>query len=616
MTGIGTVVRPSTQVLAEGFGTHVRRWAAAIGTLSDRDSLHRLEWVAQQLSLATSAGNVCVTLDELAAASEATPQALRRLLLESGVTGTPDAAESQPFILDAGNRLYLHRYFDYERRLAQRMWSAAAGEQPPTAVAAQRQLQLAFAANAALLNGRVDWQKIAAGLALCGKLTIISGGPGTGKTSTVANLLACLIAQDAHCRIALAAPTGKAAARMLDALRVRAADWPAELATRLPHEASTIHRLLGALPGGGFRHDRDHLLPIDVLVIDEASMLDLALAVRLFEAVPDAARIILLGDKDQLSAVESGAVFAELSADPQLTPSCVARLAALCDIPAADIVPPPVAISSGLRDCAVWFAESFRFSADSGVGRLASGIRSGDVAGVFDALKKGSESGLCWIEDATPTLTADAVRAVLDGYAPYLEAVRAGAGIDLITHVFGGFRALSALRDGSRGVAGLNQLIARHFRRVLDHPLDPGEPAPWYPGRPVIVSRNDYGLKLFNGDIGIALPDISGETAELRVYFVDRDHGFRAIAPRRLPAHETAFALTVHKAQGSEFDQVLLVLPDRPGLGVTRELLYTGVTRSRAQVTLVGTPEVLEAAILTRTQRHSGLAARLAEIRP
>jgi exodeoxyribonuclease V alpha subunit len=611
MTVISNVVRPSAQALADGFGTQVRRWAETIGALSDRDSLHRLERVAQQLSLATSAGNVCVTLDELSAC-EATPDALRRLLLESGVAGTPDSAASQPLLLDAGNRLYLHRYFDYERRLAQRMRRAVGGDSlPPVTDAAQQRLLQAFSANAVLLGGRVDWQKIAAGLALCGKLTIISGGPGTGKTSTVANLLACLIAQDASCRVALAAPTGKAAARMLDAIRERAADWPPALAASLPREASTIHRLLGALPGGGFRHDRDNLLPIDALVVDEASMLDLALAVRLFEAVPDATRIILLGDKDQLSAVESGAVFAELSADPQLTPPCKAHLAALCDIPVANILPPQAPVASGLRDCAVWFSESFRFTADSHVGRLASGIRGGDVEGVFESLAKGSENGLCWIEDATPALAAEAVRAVLDGYAPYLEAVRAGAGIEVITDVFGGFRALSALREGPRGVAGLNQLIGRHFRRALDHPLDPGEPAPWYPGRPVIVSRNDYGLKLFNGDIGIALPDAAGE---LMVYFFDREHGFRAIAPRRLPAHETAFAMTVHKAQGSEFEQVLLMLPDCPGLGVTRELLYTAVTRSRAQVTLIGTVHVLEAAILTPTHRHSGLAARFAEI--
>jgi exodeoxyribonuclease V alpha subunit len=411
---------------------------------------------------------------------------------------------------------------------------------------------------------------------------------------------------------------------MTDAIRQRAQHLPDALRERMPAESSTVHRLLGVTPNG-FTHDAAHPLAVDALVVDEASMLDLALATRLLEAVPPAARIILLGDKDQLAAVESGAVFAELSVDPTLTPTCVRDLAALTGTPAAAIAPPPPARPSALQDSAVWFTQTYRFSVDSGVGRLAHYVNSGQARAAADWLREGIDADVRWLDASSPVEHASvderALAAMEAGYAPWRDALAADArDVAAITEAFGRFRVLCAVRDGPRGVTALNAAMTRRFRAALAPTGLPGAgPAlegpgvsPWFAGRPVLVLANDYVLRLFNGDIGIALPDADGD---LLVHFPDATApgGFRAIAPVRLPRHETAFAMTVHKSQGSEFDGVLVMLPQQRSRVLTRELLYTAITRARRGVALVADAAVLEHAIATPTSRHSGLLARLAE---
>ena len=610
--------------LAEGFAHHVLRWARASG--APESTLPALRAAARAASLATASGHVCTYLAEIAAdlaratgepraTGASTPafdeRGLGEALLGSGMVGTPEAPAGCPLILDTGDRLYLHRYFDYECRLAHRLMtpaSAAAGSAGPEA---NTLLERLFAANGRRLGDRADWQKIATALALERPLTIISGGPGTGKTTTVVNVLACTLAANPECRIRLAAPTGKAAARMQEAIRNAASHLPAELRERLPSESYTVHRLLGVLREGGFRHDAANPLPVDLVVVDEASMLDLALATKLFEAVPRAARIVLLGDKDQLAAVESGAVFAELSADPTLTGPCIERLASVTGIPASRIACPAPIRTTGLHDSVVWLTENFRFGTDSGIGRLAAQVNAGEAEAAVDLLRSASDPALKWIEDAQPVPSAATRQRIVDGIARYVEAASRDLGdAGALFDALGRFRVLCAEREGPRGVVEINRYLAQHFRRTLDHPLDAGARSGWYPGRPVMVLRNDYVLKLFNGDTGIVLPDASGT---LTAFFPEAGGGFRAVAPLRLPEHETAFATTVHKAQGSEFDEVLLMLPARPLRVATRELLYTAITRSRQAVTIVGGSEVVEAAIASPTRRYSGLVARLAE---
>ena len=602
--------------LAAAFAAHLAAWSRQLG--SDDATQAVVAHAAAAVSTATSAGHVCVSLQELAhgAAIGLDAQALRAALLASGVVGTPAHARAMPLILDDEGRLYLHRYFDYERRLATRLAQAASlAQAAPFDIdeAARQLLDTLFRANEAALQGDVDWQKIAAALALRGRLTIISGGPGTGKTTTVVNLLACLIAQNPDCRIALAAPTGKAAARMTEAIRQRAVHLPEALRARLPQDSSTVHRLLGVRPAGaGFVHHAGHPLAIDVLVVDEASMLDLALATRLLEAVPVSARIVLLGDKDQLCAVEAGAVFAELSADPDLTGACGTALAALCGLRPDQLQVQATARNSPLKDAVVWFTQNFRFAKHSGIGRLAADINAARASEAVAWLQAQGDDSIEWLDDSD-TKGADAVFARLfEGYGAYLRVVlRDPTDLAAVTQAFGAFRALCALREGPRGMLAVNDRMTRHARDQLAplHDASTVDPrSPWFVGRPVMVLRNDAVARLFNGDIGITLPDANGTPM---VYFADAEGGFRAVAPVRMPQHQTAFAMTVHKAQGSEFDAVLVLLPPRRSPVLTRELLYTAVTRARQRVTLVGNADVLTCAILSPTQRHSGLLARL-----
>ncbi|NML14936.1 exodeoxyribonuclease V subunit alpha [Azohydromonas caseinilytica] len=589
--------------LADGFAHQVQQWALEAGAEPEDAALAAR--AARALSLATSEGHVCLRLDELDEA-----EALRAGLRASRIAGTPQAPGSLPLILD-GERLYLHRHFDFERRLARRLARARIPDQPvtPRARALLREL---FASDAAPPGGGADWQQLAAALALRSPLLVVSGGPGTGKTTAVAKLLAVLLAQAPQARIALAAPTGKAAARLSEALRERGIDLPPELRARLPAQASTVHRLLGAQGPGRFTHHAGHRLPIDALVVDEASMLDLALATRLLEAVPPGARIVLLGDKDQLAAVEAGAVFAEISADPGLSEGCIRELAALCDLDPAAIAPPEALLRTGLTDRVVWLQHNFRFGAGSAIGRLAQDINAGRVEEALALLRRAgthAEGALCWLPDAQATPTEGTRQRLLAGFGPYIEALRRDPGdVAAVTAAFNRFRILAVLREGPRGVAALNPLVAGQVQRALGA-APQARGGAWYPGRAVLVTRNDEMLRLFNGDVGIALPDADGA---LRVMFPD-GAGLRAVAPARLPPHQDAFALTVHRAQGSEFDEVALVLPEHTGRALSRELLYTGLTRSRGRVTLVGSAAVIEAAIASPTRHHSGLIARLRE---
>ncbi|MEF7616549.1 exodeoxyribonuclease V subunit alpha [Aquincola sp. MAHUQ-54] len=643
-----------SDALSEGLGLWLQRWSTEAG--ADARCARIAGQAGRAVSRATREGHVCIALADLpryagAAAADADetdapgteplpsdPAELRRALMASGVAGTAAQPGAHPLVLDDEGRLYLHRYFDYERRLATRLARAAqAALAPPSAEAAAR-LRERFAGNAAALGGRADWQLIAAGLALRGRLAVVSGGPGTGKTTMVVNLLASLLAESPDCRIALAAPTGKAAARMTEALRQRAAHLPVPLREKLPAQSYTIHRLLGVTPGG-FAHDAAHPLPIDALVVDEASMLDLALATQLLEAVPEHARIVLLGDKDQLAAVESGAVFAELSADPTLSDQARRDLAALCGLPAEAIVPPPAAQPSALHDSAVWLTQNFRFAADSAIGRLAREINAGDAKAVRQRLAKaagdaarqpslfGDDGGgepaaataatapgeaaddaLRWIPDAGTQPGAATLAAGFDGFAAYAQAVRqAPHDVAAATAAFERFRVLCALREGPRGLLAINEHLARRLR-----PAD-APPGPWYAGRPVMVLRNDPLRRLFNGDVGLVLPDAEGA---LQAWFPDAaaPGGFRAVHPARLPPHETAYAMTVHKSQGSEFEAVLMVMPAGVHRVVTRELLYTAVTRAKARVVIAGGAEGVAAAVGARTRRASGLLARVGEV--
>ena len=598
------------QILADGFARRLVGWAQTRNP--GFDGQQALNEAAKQASLATVEGHVCADLSDWSTASI-------EKLLASGLVARSDDQKVLPLILDEDRRLYLHRYFDYEQRLARRLLQMSKEMTPLDEVtdAAHEQLKRLFGESDE--TATVDWQKIAAASALLGRLTIISGGPGTGKTTTVVKLLACLLAEQPDCRITLAAPTGKAAARLVEALREqigklkKEGQLSDEIAEQLPQRASTLHRLLEVLPTGGFRHHAGNPLPVDVLVVDEASMLDLALATRLIEAIPPNARLILLGDKDQLAAVEAGAVFSEIASRRCLSAERTQALAELTRTPALAIPAEASAAQSPIGNSVVWFSRNFRFNEAPGIGELSRMVNAGDAAAALAWLNSENIPNVKWIADGGDRLAPSLTEALLSGYGGYLEAlpecVPDEDQLFAIFRAFNHFRVLVAVRESMLGLHAINHLLAAGFRDRLDHPLDGNPASDWYPGRPVMVLRNDYTTRLFNGDIGIALPFTA--QGDLKVFFPDGQTGFRAIPLVRLPEHDTAFALTVHKSQGSEFEHVALILPARTSRVVTRELLYTGITRARKNVLLVSSADVLAAGIKTPTQRRSGMLARL-----
>ena len=610
----------SGQRLADRFAVHVVRWYRETHPEPSEATETLLVRAAREASLATAGGHVCADLSDWT-------EEERAGLLASGLVACSEEAGILPLVLDGGARLYLQRYFQLERTLADALTSLARPIEAMPSSLAEKRLNELFEDGG---NDEADWQKLAAGMALLGRLTIISGGPGTGKTTTVIKLLACLLTDQPDCRIALAAPTGKAAARMVEALHGQVARLsadgmlPPELAEKLPREASTLHRLLGVRPEGWFRHDRDHPLAIDLLVVDEASMLDLALAARLLDALPDGARLILLGDKDQLAAVEAGAVFAEIAADPGLTPERLQSLARLTLTSQEAIVPPPAIQSTSLSDAVVWFTRNYRFNEAPGIGELAARINQGmgetpsQDPPALVWLKSGTAPNITWVPDEGEQLSAAVQSILLAGYADYIASLpaRVTETTDLaaIFAAFNQFRVLCAIHDTARGMDALNRSIAELVRQHTGQALDVGLGSEWYSGRPIMVLRNDYTSRLFNGDIGIAL--CSDEEGTLHVYFpAEGGDGYRAVPRVRLPEHDTAFAMTVHKSQGSEFPRIALVLPAVSTRVVTRELLYTGVTRARSEVLLVSPESVLKEGISKRTSRRSGLLARLQESR-
>ena len=560
------------------------------------------------LSRDAGEGHVCLPLSRLRAeAKSAALQACFALfdqepdwtatLLRSRAVSAGD--EPTPLVL-TGERLYLNRMWRYERAVA-RFFSEANQPLPHDSADVQRTLNALFTSDEA-----VNWQKVAAAVALTRRISVISGGPGTGKTTTVARLLAALIqmAGEEKCRIRLAAPTGKAAARLTESLGGALQKLPLTEAqrARFPTEASTLHRLLGAQPGSQrLRYHAGNPLHLDVLVVDEASMIDLTMMSRLIDALPPHARVIFLGDRDQLASVEAGAVLGDICtwASAGFTVRRAQELASMTGCEMEGNVSP---VAGALRDSLCLLQKSYRFGSDSGIGQLAAAVNRGDrhaIRSVFDGKfsdieKKQLQSGeeyLAMLEDA------------LQGYQHFLDSVQQQASEAEILAAFGRYQLLCALRDGPFGVAGLNEKLEQVLaqkRRIDRQPH-----SRWYEGRPVMISRNDSALGLFNGDIGIALDRGQG----LRVWFQMPDGSVKSVQPSRLPEHETAWAMTVHKSQGSEFDHAALILPNQMSPVVTRELVYTAITRARRRLSLYADEGVLTQAVTTRTERRSGLSA-------
>lgn len=554
-------------------------------------------------------GSVCVDLDEVgttvlgegdelvdvSALPWPDPSAWRAACLASPLVSAEPLAGTAPLRMPDG-LLYLDRYWRQEEQVRVELRDRAAAEPPRIDVERLRAgLERLFDTEGP------DRQRLAAAVAALRRVTVLAGGPGTGKTTTVARLLALLRDQPGPPpRIALAAPTGKAAARLAEAVRDQVRELPAADRERLGDlPASTLHRLLGFKPGhtNRFHHDRTNRLPHDVVVVDETSMVSLTMMARLLEAVRPDARLVLVGDPDQLASVEAGAVLGDLARAPgAVEPALDATLRSLDVLTPDD---PPIVHGVVTLD------RTWRFGAE--ISALARAIRSGDADAAVAALRAGGEA-VEFVEAPTLELRdppgLDAVRAeVVAANATLVAHARAGD-VDKALESLDRHRLLCAHRRGPYGVTRWGWEVERW---LADAGVGPGpDDGEWFPGRAVLVTTNDYDLNLYNGDTGVLVR----EDGRTRAVF-GRGGAPLRVATARLSQPQSVHAMTVHRAQGSQFSQVTVVLPPPESPLLTRELLYTAVTRAIERVRVVGSEAAVRAAVGRPVGRASGLRDRL-----
>jgi len=527
--------------------------------LSERSSLDSsqkpaFENLVMSLSFQQNQGHSCIHLDNDGKA----------LILASGlalsVTNSSDVNTTLPLIIEQ-NRLYLHRYWYYENRLAQqlrKMTELKLCDQLKTTT--ETLLDKYFG-----ITATIDWQRSAAIMAINQNFCIITGGPGTGKTTTVVKILALLQElSDQPLLIALAAPTGKAAMRLQESIGSNKATLPCTttIKSAIPESVTTLHRLLGAKPASPyFRHNAKQPLVYDLVVVDEASMVDLALMSKLLDTLKPGARLILLGDKDQLASVESGTVLADLTlALPQQT---------------------------------LELRKSHRFDED--IKKLATAINNQQDIEAWELLQSDNEN--------IALLETDLIDYITQQQIAYLQLITKEAEFSEIYKTFNRFQALCATRLGNNSVSDITLAVEKSLsEKKLIHLS-----GAWYSGRPIMITQNNAGLQLYNGDIGICLRDKEQDN-QLRVFFQQADGSIKKYLPARIPHCETVFVMTIHKSQGSEFDEVLIILPETPNPILTKELLYTAITRAKKTIKLVANASVFYSTVRKKVQRVTGLA--------
>ncbi|MDC9724734.1 MAG: exodeoxyribonuclease V subunit alpha [Gammaproteobacteria bacterium] len=557
------------------------QFARFIDRLNDGDDA-LVATVSALLSDAVSQGHVCLNLDDIYQQDIVDCKNKADLLIrlnKSHVVGS--AGNYAPLILTDQGLLYLYRYWQDEQTVAKAIRHRCQSMD----IISPETLQRDFSGWQSKYEG-IDWQKVAVLMALTRKFSVISGGPGTGKTTIVLRLLKMLHGQSSELKIALAAPTGKAAARLQQAISESG---------NPSLEAKTVHRLLGiTTKNDKGRYSQQRALPVDVLIVDEASMIDISLMAKVMHALPATARLILLGDSQQLASVESGAVLANLCAKtPSFSAEFIEQVKAFTGITLNN----PENTEGLLTNSVVLLQQSYRFDDDSDIGQLAKAVQQGNVQAVYDVINQSQKQ--LWQQNV---LATNIQTHTFEGYRKYVDAIAQNVDAETCLAVFEHYRILCALKNGPQSVTSINELMERALQKQgwKTH-------QPFYHGRPIMVTQNDYRQQLFNGDTGLVLYDDQGV---LRACF-SVDNSVRWINLSRLPAHETAFAITIHKSQGSEFDSVSVLLPEEESALLTRELLYTAITRAKQHVTLLSSDVILNKTVITGHQRETGLASLL-----
>ena len=517
--------------------------------------------------------------------------------------------EFKPLILDGQDRLYFHRYWQYEQDIADfiRQRLSLKAEIVADREIVREKLKFYFPE---MDDHEMYWPAVAALSALLNKFLVITGSPGTGKTTTIARILALLndVSGDPE-RIALCAPTGKAAQRLEESVRRMkiASNWTEKVKKSIPDEASTVHRLLRSIRFSPyFQHDENNPLPYDTVVVDESSMVDLPLMAKLMKSISKKSRLILLGDKDQLASVEAGAVLGSICFPVPLNEFSnifEKRISEICGKQARTSDRSP-----GVQDCIIELKQNYRFTDDSGLNMLSRAVKNMEWENIELLVSNQSDSDIQFHTlHRTKKMISDMIAIFVESYREYLEAaVEDGGNPEKIFEMFERFQILCAMRIGIWGVEQINRLLEKSFADLgLIH-----FGATHYEGQPVMVVQNNYQMKLFNGDIGIILRDQTNDK-KLKACFRDKTEGIRKIALEKLPSHETVWAMTVHKSQGSEFDRIALILSDADNPVLTKELVYTGITRARFSAGIWANHNILRKAIKNPITRHSGLTDAL-----
>ncbi|MEI3799687.1 MULTISPECIES: exodeoxyribonuclease V subunit alpha [unclassified Chitinophaga] len=575
---------------------------------------------AYLLSKKGSEGHICLHLDKIAAEKENLPESYQKIetsnqLLESIPLVGTQGNDKQPFVIYQ-NRLYLQRYFRYETEFLQRIRDFLVKEKThlPERIALLQQQQplisklFAGTAGSGDNNDPADWQLAAAITGVLNNFTIITGGPGTGKTTTVAKILAILFATDPALKVALAAPTGKAAARMAESLRNTTIEVDAHITEKFRLlQPATIHRLLKSINGSPyFRHNKDNPLNYDVVIIDECSMIDVALFAKLLDAIHPDTRLILLGDKDQLASVEAGSLFGDLcQAQEHLNRFTASRRQLINSfMPEENRHIPATAEQNDdhhpLFQHLVELKRSHRFTGNKGIGKFSKAIISNNVPVITSFFPPSADEQVIVDPEASVPLFEDFIA----GYAAFIAEKDIASALKLLNAQ----RVLTAVREGPQGLYAVNKQIEKYLsdKKLITTNTE------FYENRPVILTRNYYEHGLFNGDTGIIRAD---ENGVLLAWFEDSTGALKAVLPGYLTQAETAFAMTIHKSQGSEFGEVLVLLPDTTDVPIlTRELLYTAVSRAKNKVYVQGTPEVILMAAERFVERASGIASRFREV--